>query len=172
MGFWWLVLASRAAPLGPVLGLFALETLFGARFDLCTGLGEFLQTLLAPRQFVGNLAQPEIAVNDVLQGNFSRAWNTTERFGVNTTVGGAGVFDVASGWDLPGHPADFGQTLGVWGVDSGPAVQLPLLGPTNARDAVGTVVGSAMNPLGFAGGGAASAVTTVGAGLGVVDGRA
>ena len=64
--------------------------------------------------FVGNLGEPSVAVNDVLQGNLGRAWNTTQRFAINTTVGGAGLFDVATGWDRPGHEADFGQTLGVW----------------------------------------------------------
>jgi phospholipid-binding lipoprotein MlaA len=68
-------------------------------------------------------------VNDVLQGNMGRAWTTTQRFVVNTTVGAAGLFDVASDWDLPAHKADFGQTLGVWGVESGPSVQLPLSVP-------------------------------------------
>jgi phospholipid-binding lipoprotein MlaA len=63
--------------------------------------------------FVSNLSQPAIAVNDVLQGNFSRSWNTLQRFVINTTVGGAGLFDVATDWDRPGHLADFGQTLGV-----------------------------------------------------------
>jgi phospholipid-binding lipoprotein MlaA len=58
--------------------------------------------------FVANLKEPAIAVNDVLQANFSRAWNTTQRFVVNSTVGGAGLFDVASDWDLPRHEADFG----------------------------------------------------------------
>lgn len=122
--------------------------------------------------FVGNLHQPEVAVNDMLQGNFSRAWNTSERFGVNTTAGGAGMFDVASSWSMPGHDADFGQTLGVWGIGPGPAVQLPLLGPSDARDAVGTVAGTLTNPLGFVGGGAASAVRMASGVLGGVDRRA
>src|SRR5258706_9595698 len=71
--------------------------------------------------FVDNLAQPSVAVNDILQGNVTRAWNTTERFGLNTTIGGLGIFDVATDWDRPGHGADFGQTLGVWGIGPGPA---------------------------------------------------
>ncbi len=121
--------------------------------------------------FVNNLAEPGIAVNDVLQGNLARAWNTTQRFAVNSTVGGAGLFDVASGWDLPRHQADFGQTLGVWGVAPGPKVQLPLFGPSDVRDATGQVVGLVTNPLNAVTGGAA-AVLAVGSGLGVVDGRA
>ena len=121
--------------------------------------------------FVNNMAEPGIAVNDLLQGNLARAWNTTERFAVNTTVGGVGLFDVASDLDLPRHQADFGQTLGVWGVGPGPKVQLPLLGPSDLRDAAGQVVGLATNPLNAVTGGA-GIVLTVGSGLGVVDGRA
>lgn len=122
--------------------------------------------------FVSNLGEPAVAVNDVLQGNLHRAWTTTRRFAVNTTVGGAGLFDPATGWDLPHHQADFGQTLGVWGLGPGPSVQLPLFGPSNVRDSVGEVVGLVANPLTLASGGAVTAVATAGAGLGVVDGRA
>ena len=90
--------------------------------------------------FVGNLGQPGIAVNDVLQGNFGRSWTTLQRFAINTTVGGAGLFDVATDWNRPGHLADFGQTLGVWGVPGGPYLVLPLLGPSNLRDGAGLCV--------------------------------
>ena len=122
--------------------------------------------------FTSNLGQPGIAVNDLLQGNVSRAWNTTQRFAINTTVGGAGLFDVATGWNRPAHQADFGQTLGVWGMGTGPSVQLPLLGPSNVRDAVGTVGGLVLNPANLLTGGAAVAATVVSGGLGAVDGRA
>lgn len=122
--------------------------------------------------FVENLGEPGVAVNDVLQGNLSRAWNTTQRFAINTTVGGAGLFDVATDWNRPAHKADFGQTLGVWGVGPGPAVQLPLFGPSNVRDSVGKVVGTVTNPATFFSGGAVTAVNAAGSGIGVVDGRA
>jgi len=122
--------------------------------------------------FVSNLGQPAVALNDVLQGNFSRAWNTTQRFAINTTAGGAGLFDVATAWNRPAHSADFGQTLGVWGIGPGPSVQLPLLGPSNVRDSVGTVVGFVTNPTNYVPGGAAAAVGTASVGLGVVDRRA
>ncbi len=123
--------------------------------------------------FVGNLGQPEVAVNDVLQGNISRAWNTTQRFAINTTIGGAGLFDVAAGWNRPPHKADFGQTLGVWGIGPGPAVQLPLFGPSNARDSVGQVVGFVANPVNLVP--ASTAVTAIkatGGTVGFVDTRA
>lgn len=122
--------------------------------------------------FVSNLHEPTIFVNDVLQGNFGRSWNTVQRFAINTTAGGLGVFDVAQGWGLPRHDADFGQTLGVWGVGPGPDVQLPLLGFSNVRDVTGTVVGFATNPLGLATGPLFAVLNGVGSGLGVVDGRA
>jgi phospholipid-binding lipoprotein MlaA len=77
------------------------------------------------RNFSQNLKAPVVLVNDVLQGNMSRALTTTQRFVINTTVGWAGLFDIASGWNLPAHQADFGQTLGVWGIGPGPSVQLP-----------------------------------------------
>ena len=122
--------------------------------------------------FVSNLKEPGVLINDTLQANFSRAWNTTQRFVVNSTVGGAGFFDVASDWDLPHHDADFGQTFGVWGIGPGPAVQLPLLGPSDARDAVGTVIGFVANPLNFIPGGTITTIQVTGGGAGVVDGRA
>jgi len=123
--------------------------------------------------FVSNLGQPAIAVNDVLQGNFSRSWNTLQRFVINTTVGGAGLFDVATDWDRPGHLADFGQTLGVWGVGPGPSVQLPLFGPSNVRDSVGKVIDLVSNPTNFIiPGGAAATVSTATGGVGFIDGRA
>lgn len=120
--------------------------------------------------FMSNLEQPSIAINDAMQGNFSRAWTSTERFAVNTTAGGVGLFDVASEWNLPGHHADFGQTLGVWGVATGPAVQLPLFGASNVRDSVGKVVGMVTNPVQLIPIGVAAGL--VKSGVSVVDGRA
>jgi phospholipid-binding lipoprotein MlaA len=122
--------------------------------------------------FVSNLGQPAVALNDVLQGNVSRAWTTTQRFAINTTVGGVGLFDVATDWNRPVHSAHFGQTLGVWGVGPGPAVQLPLLGPSNVRDSVGQVAGLATNPATFVPGGAAAAISTASGGVGFIDTRA
>jgi phospholipid-binding lipoprotein MlaA len=99
-----------------------------------------------------------------------RAWTTTQRFAVNTTIGVAGLFDVASDWDLPAHEADFGQTLGVWGVEPGPSVQIPLLGPSNVRDTAGAVVGLIGDPLGYVPG--MQVVQMSGAAIGAVDERA
>ncbi|MDI4238288.1 VacJ family lipoprotein [Bradyrhizobium sp. Arg237L] len=122
--------------------------------------------------FVSNLSQPTVLVNDVLQGNARRAWNTTQRFTVNSTVGVAGLFDPATEFNLPHHSADFGQTFGVWGVKPGPAVQLPLLGPSNVRDTVGSVVNSFANPVSFIPGNAMANVRFTRSALSAVDGRA
>src|SRR5258708_13350920 len=84
--------------------------------------------------FVSNLREPGIAVNDVLQANFGRAWNTTQRFVINSTVGGAGFFDLASDWDPPPPDAHFGQTFVASGIDPRPNVHLPHFGPTNPPD--------------------------------------
>ena len=100
---------------------------------------------------LSNLDEPVIGLNHALQGNFERALVAAERFAVNSTIGGAGLFDVASDWDLGHHAADFGQTLGVWGIGEGPYVELPLLGPSDARDAVGRLIGIVVNPFFLAG---------------------
>lgn len=122
------------------------------------------------RNFSQNLKAPVVLVNDVLQGNMNRAWTTTQRFVVNTTVGGVGLFDVASDWNLPEHKADFGQTLGVWGVGTGPSVQLPLLGPSNLRDTAGTAFGFLGDPVGYVPG--MQVIQTSGSVGAAFDGRA
>lgn len=124
------------------------------------------------RNFTLNLKEPSTLVNDLLQANFTRAWNTTQRFAVNTTVGGAGLFDVATDWDLPHHSSDFGQTFGVWDMGPGPSVQMPLFGPSNVRDTAGMVVGFFGNPLGFVSSDALQTVQMASMGVGIVDQRA
>ena len=109
--------------------------------------------------FVTNLGEPGVFVNDVLQGNVHRALNTTARFVVNSSAGVGGLFDVADDWGLPHHQADFGQTFGVWGIGPGPAVQLPLLGPSDVRDSVGSVLGFVANPLNQISGGTITLIT-------------
>ena len=121
---------------------------------------------------VQNLKQPAVVVNDALQGNVKQAWQSVQRLAVNSTVGVAGVFDVAEKWGLPPHKADFGQTLALWGIGEGPFVELPLLGPSNARDTVGTVVDMAMNPLNFVGAAPATYASIAAGGTNVVDTRA
>jgi phospholipid-binding lipoprotein MlaA len=87
--------------------------------------------------FLGNLALPTVFVNDMLQGEVSRAGKSAWRLVLNSTIGVAGFFDPASKMGIPGHGEDFGQTLAVWGVNEGPYLVLPFLGPSNPRDALG-----------------------------------
>jgi phospholipid-binding lipoprotein MlaA len=93
-----------------------------------------------------NLNLPVTFVNDVLQGEGKRAGQTVSRFTVNSTLGVAGLFDVASGMGIPDHTEDFGQTLAVWGAGEGPYLVLPLLGPAPPRDAAGRVVDFFFDP--------------------------
>ena len=95
---------------------------------------------------LSNMREPVILANNLLQGEWSRAGVTAERFAINTTIGVGGSFDWANDWHLYQQVGDFGQTLYVWGVGPGPYVVLPLLGPYNARDAVGFGVDSAASP--------------------------
>jgi phospholipid-binding lipoprotein MlaA len=87
-----------------------------------------------------NLGEPFVVINDLFQGKFLQALSDTSRFLVNSTIGVLGIFDVASYIGLPKHAEDFGQTLAYWGVDSGPYVMIPVLGPSTLRDATGFTV--------------------------------
>jgi phospholipid-binding lipoprotein MlaA len=122
--------------------------------------------------FATNLGEPVVLVNDVLQGNAGFAWQTTQRFVVNTTVGGAGFFDPATPWGLHYHDADFGQTFGVWGIGTGPSVQLPVLGFSDVRDSVGTVLGFVGNPLEYIPGNTMTDILIAGGAVGAIDTRA
>jgi phospholipid-binding lipoprotein MlaA len=86
---------------------------------------------------LGNLGAPVVLFNDMMEGKPRRAGDTLARFTINTTIGLAGFFDPATGMGYPAHSSDFGLTLGVWGVDEGPFLFLPVLGPTNPRDTFG-----------------------------------
>jgi phospholipid-binding lipoprotein MlaA len=97
--------------------------------------------------FLANLKSPLVFANDLLQGNVSLAGETVGRFALNSTFGVLGVMDVAAPMGLPPHKSDFGQTLGVWGVDDGPYLVLPIFGPSNPRDAAGMGVEWYADPL-------------------------
>ena len=124
----------------------------------------FLQWVLGPisgvykdfvpdpvRRSIGNIlhlvASPIILANDLLQGEWERAWITTQRTVVNATVGVAGTFDVAETLGLPRHSEDFGQTLAVWGVGEGFYLVIPFFGPSNPRDGIGKLVDGYLHPL-------------------------
>lgn len=97
--------------------------------------------------FLRNLKAPVVFVNDVLQAEPHRAAETFYRFTVNTTIGVAGLWDAADHFGVEPHSEDFGQTLAVWGVDSGPYLVMPFLGPTTPRDLLGTGVDRTFDPL-------------------------
>ncbi|MBL8551555.1 MAG: VacJ family lipoprotein [Hyphomonadaceae bacterium] len=96
--------------------------------------------------FLRNLRGPQIFANDLLQGEFKRAGATAARFTINSTLGVAGVFDPAAQMGIERHSEDFGQTLAVWGVPSGPYVFIPVLGPTSVRDGAGAIANFALDP--------------------------
>ncbi|MBK8175618.1 MAG: VacJ family lipoprotein [Rhodospirillales bacterium] len=107
---------------------------------------DFYRLLLPPplregiHNILNNLRSPIILANDLMQGEFERAGTTTGRFLINTTLGVGGIADWASDFGLPYHNEDFGQTLAVWGAPEGPFLIVPLLGPSNPRDALGIAV--------------------------------
>src|SRR5262245_50635084 len=102
------------------------------------------------RDFNSNLKEPRIFVNNVLQGRFDAAHATAGRFLANSVLGVGGLFDIASRAGLEQRSGDFGQTMFVWGVAEGPYVMRPYLGPATTRDAVGSVVDMAADPVGWA----------------------
>jgi phospholipid-binding lipoprotein MlaA len=98
------------------------------------------------RNFVRNLNAPVVLANDLLQFEGGDAAITVGRFVVNTVFGVAGFAEVAEGWNLPHHPADFGQTLHGYGSGPGAYLMLPILGPSTVRDGIGTGVDTFFHP--------------------------
>lgn len=87
--------------------------------------------------FLDNLTYPTVFLNGFLQGKWGQGGRDTLRFLINSTLGVAGLFDVATGMGFGQHEEDLGQTLAVWGVGEGPYLVLPVLGPSTFRDAPG-----------------------------------
>jgi phospholipid-binding lipoprotein MlaA len=87
--------------------------------------------------FFANLKDVMTLANQILQLKIGRAGETLFRVGVNSLMGMFGLFDLASELGMPHYQEDFGQTLGYWGVGDGPYVVIPILGPSNVRDAAG-----------------------------------
>ncbi len=90
--------------------------------------------------FFSNLNQLPVIANDILQFKFDQAANDTVRFFINSTLGLFGFFDIASEGNLASSKEDFGQTLGHWGINSGPYLVLPFFGPASIRDVAGFAV--------------------------------
>jgi phospholipid-binding lipoprotein MlaA len=88
--------------------------------------------------FASNLGEPFVFANDLLQLRLGAAATTVGRFAINSTVGVGGLLDVATKENLPQQSGDLGQTLYVWGMRNSPYLVLPVIGPTNVRDLLGT----------------------------------
>lgn len=99
-----------------------------------TVMPDFAQTMVT--NFFGNINDVWYAFNNLLQGKGEKGMTDVARVMVNSVFGLGGVIDVASNLNMPKHRADFGQTLGVWGMEAGPYVVLPLLGPSTLRDTI------------------------------------
>ena len=99
--------------------------------------------------FFSNLDTVPTILNDVLQGKIKQAGHDSGRFLLNSTVGLGGLFDPASAAGMERNDEDFGQTLGKWGVKSGPYLMLPILGPSTVRDTIAKPVDSYSSPLNY-----------------------
>jgi len=112
-----------------------------------------------------------VMANDLFQMQWRDAGVTTVRFCVNTTAGIGGLFDPAASMGWEGHYSDFGQTLALLGVPSGPYVMLPVLGPTTPRDGFGSLAGIFFRPATYllGPGGLIYYSTIYGGSLGVIE---
>jgi len=100
---------------------------------------------IAISNFFRNLNELDNTANQLLQGKPLLAVNDFSRFLINTTIGLGGFIDVGSSFGLERHDEDFGQTLGAWGVGSGPFLMLPLYGPSTPRGLAGRSVSSVLS---------------------------
>jgi len=99
------------------------------------------------QSFMRNIKTPLTLANNLLQGNFESAGRTTARFLMNTVLGVGGLNDFAASQGLQYEAADFGQTLARWGVESGPYLVLPILGPSTFRETAGLAVDTIADPV-------------------------
>lgn len=97
--------------------------------------------------FSNNLRSPWYSINNFLQGDPGEGFSEAGRFLANSTIGILGLFDVATRMGLERYEEDFGQTLAVWGVPSGPYVIVPLYGPQTLRDALALPIDFVGDPL-------------------------
>ena len=95
--------------------------------------------------FFENLAYLNVILNDLLQGKINQGVSDVVRFVANSTMGIGGLFDVATPMGLPENNEDFGQTLGAWGVNSGPFLMIPIYGPSTPRSLAGRSVSSVLS---------------------------
>ena len=97
--------------------------------------------------FSSNLSEPLRFINHTLQGNLLEAGKTSIRFGLNTTFGIAGIFDVASYLEIYHEDTNFDTTLKTWNLPTGPYVELPFLGPSSLRGSIGTLIDFSLDPI-------------------------
>lgn len=119
--------------------------------------------------FYDNVAYPNVALNAFLQGKVQQGLEDTLRFAINSTIGLFGLFDMATPMGLKQNDEDFGQTLGVWGVDTGSYLFLPFLGPSSSRDVSSIPVSVFTNALFYITSAAVFAPIGI---LGIIDKRA
>lgn len=105
----------------------------------------FFQTMVG--NFFGNIGDVWTAVNNFLQGKPRDGTTDVLRVVFNSTIGLAGLFDICTPAGMPKHEEDFGQTLGVWGIKSGPYVVLPIFGSSTLRDSFAKPVDIAADPV-------------------------
>ena len=124
------------------------------------------------QHFAGNLREPTVFIAETLQAHPRRAATAVGRFMVNSTVGVAGMFDIAGRMGMAPHSTDMGVTLGRWGVPPGPTVEVPILGPSSLRDATGGLLGVALDPATYVSAGVIPVIHIAGTVAGTVDARA
>ena len=119
---------------------------FNARFDEAIFLPVADTYRRAPRpiragihNFLGNIAEIDSVINYTLQWRLKYGWRSLTRLAINSTIGIGGLFDVATKLKLPGTPTGFATTLAKWGMQPGPYLVIPFLGPSTLRDGVGFI---------------------------------
>ena len=109
-------------------------------------MNDSLETVIS--NMASNLSVPSHVINDLFQGDLESALKNTAKFGINSTLGLAGIAAPAADFGIDGGSSDFGQTLHVWGMGEGAYLELPMLGPSTSRDALGTAVDYLLDPIG------------------------
>ena len=95
---------------------------------------------------ISNIDDISVSLNNILQGKFKEGFSDITRFAINSTLGLAGIIDVATKMGFDKHDEDFGQTLAVWGVPHGPYIMLPGLGPSSLRDTAAMIPDAFLSP--------------------------
>ena len=110
--------------------------------------GEYVPALvrIPLKNFRNNLSEPKRFINHILQRSFLDAGTDLSRFLINSTIGLAGLIDVASLWEIYPKPTGFDQTFSSFYIPSGPYVELPLFGPNSGRSTFGLIADYSLNP--------------------------